>query len=56
MAKIKSTYEKFQLSIHISKLSVGKIHIVIVSDTKYVDEINEIAKVVYSILTSCKYL
>lgn len=56
MDKIKSLYEKYIIFVHTGKLMNGNIQIVIVSDDKYVDEINKIAKNVNSILNSCKFL
>lgn len=55
ITKMKSTYEKYQLFVHTSKLLNGKVQVVLASGTKYVDEINEIAKVIHSILISCKH-
>ncbi|XP_022181081.1 protein amnionless [Myzus persicae] len=52
MAKIKPTLEKHQLSYYMSKLLNGKLQIVMASSTKYVDEINEIAKTIHSMLTT----
>ena len=54
IAKIKSTFEKHQLSYYTSKLLNGKVQVVLASGTKYVDEINEIAKTIHSLLITCK--
>ncbi|VVC37695.1 Amnionless [Cinara cedri] len=50
-AKIKS-YKKYKIFDHTGKLSNGNIQIVLASDDKYVDEVNEFAKTVNSILIS----
>ncbi|CAI6366549.1 unnamed protein product [Macrosiphum euphorbiae] len=50
MPKLKPTFEKHQLSYYISKLLNGKVQVVMASSTKYVDEINEIAKTIHSLL------
>lgn len=54
VGKMKPTFEKHRLSYYISKLLNGKVQIVMASGTKYVDEINEIAKTIHSLLTTCK--
>lgn len=54
MAKLKPTFEKHQLSYYMSKLLNGKVQVVMASSTKYVDEINEIAKTIHSLLITCK--
>jgi len=54
MPKLKPTFEKHQLSYYMSKLLNGKVQVVMASNTKYVDEINEIAKTVHSLLITCK--
>lgn len=54
MTKMKSTYDKYQLFVHTSKLLNGKVQVVLASGIVYTDEINEIAKTIHSILTSCK--
>jgi len=56
IAKLNSTFEEYQLSYYMSKLLNGKIQVVLASSTKYVDEINEIANTIHSLLTSCKLL
>lgn len=56
MDKIKSTYEKYEIYIHASKLLNGKVQIVLTTGATYVDEINDIAGNIHSILTSCKLL
>uniref|UniRef100_A0A2S2P173 Uncharacterized protein n=1 Tax=Schizaphis graminum TaxID=13262 RepID=A0A2S2P173_SCHGA len=52
IAKLNSTFEKYQLSYYMSKLLNGKIQVVLASSTKYVDEINEIANTIHSLLIS----
>ncbi|XP_026813735.1 protein amnionless [Rhopalosiphum maidis] len=52
IAKLNSTFEEHQLSYYMSKLLNGKIQVVLASNTKYVDEINEIANTIHSLLTS----
>lgn len=56
MTKIRSTYENHQFFIHMSKLLNGRIQIVLVGGTTYEDEINEIAKTMKSILSSCELI
>jgi len=56
VSKIKSSFNENQFFIHTSKLRNGMIHVVLASGTKYVDEINEIAKTIHSTLTSCKLI
>lgn len=53
--KIKTLYEKYKIFVHTGKLLNGNVQIVLASDNKYVDEMNEIAKNVKLILNSCKY-
>lgn len=55
ITKIKLAYKNYQLLFHTSKLLNGKFQVVLASDTKYADEMNEIAKTIHSIFTSCKY-
>lgn len=47
--------ENRQIFTHTGKLTDGKIQIVLASGAKYVDEMDEIAKSVHSLLTSCGY-
>lgn len=56
LVKMNSMLQKLQLNIHTGKLLNGKVQIVLASGAKYVDEMDEVAKGVYSILTSCKFI
>lgn len=55
MEKIKTLHENYKIFVHTGKLLNGNVQIVLASDNKYVDEMNEIAKNVKLILNSCKY-
>lgn len=56
IAKINSMFDKYKLSHYMGKLYNGNVQVVLMSGTSYVDEINEIAKTVHSLLATCKLL
>lgn len=51
---MKLDFKKYQLFKHTSKITNGKIQVVLASGTEYTDAINEIAKTLHSLLSSCK--
>lgn len=53
---MKSAFKSYQMFSHMSKLSNGQFQIVLVSGAKYVNEIDQIAKTMNSLLMTCKFV